>query len=173
MLLGTESNTGRRLHVCKVSPALRQSVVLKKKKKKHAATAASCPTQMNASQTLQPIELSEPSGSGQSTVGSMSNSFSLSKVEDDKRAILTSVTSDSQAVDFAASKQVNFLTSPRTKRRTQNVLRHETKFFFFSILDKARQKERLLGETKDTKEDSRKSNRNISGEPVMETRSLV
>lgn len=34
---------------------------------------------------LQPIELSKPSGSGQSTVGSMSNSFSLSKLEDDKK----------------------------------------------------------------------------------------
>lgn len=79
------------------------------------ATAASCPTQMNASRALQPIELGQPSGSGQSTVGSMSNSFPLSKVEDDKRAILTSPPGDSQAVHFAASvgnidsKQVYFL----------------------------------------------------------------
>lgn len=77
------------------------------KKIKHAATAASCPMQMNASQALQPIELSEPSGSGQSTVGSMSNSFSLSKVEDDKRAVLTSLASDSQAVDSAENEQTH------------------------------------------------------------------
>lgn len=110
--------------MCKASAALRRSAVFKK----HAATAAaSCPVQMNASRALQPIELSEPSGSGQSTVGSMSNSFSLSKVEDDKRAILTSLPGDSRAVDFAASKQVNFLTVRRINRRTQNVLWHKTK----------------------------------------------
>lgn len=34
LLLGKDSNTERRLHVCKVSPALRRSVVFKKKKKK-------------------------------------------------------------------------------------------------------------------------------------------
>lgn len=111
--------------MCKASAALRRSAVFKKHAA--AAAAASCPVQMNASRALQPIELSEPSGSGQSTVGSMSNSFSLSKVEDDKRAILTSLPGDSRAVDFAASKQVNFLTVRRINRRTQNVLWHKTK----------------------------------------------
>lgn len=71
--------------------------------KKHApATAAALPHADECLGALQPIELSEPSGSGQSTVGSMSNSFSLSKVEDDKRAILTSLAGDSQAVDLQA-----------------------------------------------------------------------
>lgn len=121
--------------MCKASPALRRSAVFKK----HAATAAaSCPVQMNASRALQPIELSEPSGSGQSTVGSMSNSFSLSKVEDDKRAILTSLPGDSRAVDFAASKQVNFLTVRRINRRTQSVLLHKTKKKKSLILDGGR-----------------------------------
>lgn len=113
-----------------ISRAQAECSIQKKKKKKHA-TAASCPTQTNASLALQPIELSKPSGSGQSTVGSMSNSFSLSKVEDDKRAILTSLQGDSRAADFAASEQVYFLTLRRISRRTQIGRWHQTKEIHF------------------------------------------